>query len=147
MSISRTFYQDNSMMENRLGVQTRSMEDAQCNEDHSANPPEQQPVQEVINNPTPAIENPILNTDPQNPALKSNSGTDRDGTNNMIDYVKNFSHIGLYWYVPDLNNSHVRDIINNRLSIIEGRSKVLVTCPLLREFFTTLTFEIDLSTG
>ena len=135
------------MAENRLGVQTRSMVDAQCNEDQTAILPEQQPAQEVINNPTPTIENQIPNTDPWNPALNPTVELTRMETNNMIDYVRNFSNIGLHWYVPDLNNSHVRDVIKDSLPTKEGIIKVLVTCPLLREFFTTSTFEIDLSTG
>ena len=132
------------MAENRLGVQTRSMVDAQCNEDQTANPPEQQPAQEITNNPTPAIEN---LTDPQNPVLNPTVELTRMETDNMIDYVRKFSNISSDWYVPDLNKSHVRDIINNRLPMGTGRTKILVTCPLLREFFTTSTFEIDLNSG
>ena len=115
------------MAENRLGVQTRSMVDAQHNEDQTANPPEQQQVQEVINNPTPAIENAIPNTDPQHPALNPTVELTTMETNNMIDYVRNFSNMGLDWYVPDLNNSCVRDIINDRLPTGAGRTKILVS--------------------
>ena len=64
------------------------MVDAQCNEDQTANPPEQQPVQEVINNPTPAIENAIPNTDPQHPALNPTVELTTMETDNMIDYVR-----------------------------------------------------------
>ena len=46
-----------------------------------------------------------------------------------------------------MNNSCVREVINDRLPTGAGRTKIPVTCPLLREFFTTSTFEIDLSTG
>ena len=133
------------MAENRLRVQTRSMVDAQCNEDQTANPPEQQPVLDATNNSTPVTENP--NTDPQNPALNPTVELTRMETDNMIDYVGNFSNIGLDWYIPDLNNSCMRDVINDRLPMGAGRTKILVTCPTLREFFTTSTFEIDLNTG
>ena len=53
-------------------------------------------------------------------------------TDNMIDYVRNFSNIGLDWYVPDLNNSCVRDIIIERLPMGAGRTKILVPSPALR---------------
>ena len=46
--------------------QTRSMVDAQCNEDQTANPPEQQPVPDATNNPASTTEN--SNTNPQNSA-------------------------------------------------------------------------------
>ena len=135
------------MAKNRLGVQTRLMVDTQRNKNQTANTPEQQPVQAVINNPTPAIENPTPNADPQNPALNPTVELTRMETDNMIDYVRNFSNISLDWYVADLNNSCVRDVLNDRLSTGTGRTKILVTCPLLREFFTTSTFKIELGTG
>ena len=121
------------------------MVDAQCNEDQMANLPEKQPVQDATNNPTPVTENP--NTDPQNPALNPTVELTMMETDNMIDYVQNFSNIGLDWYVPDLNNSCMRNIINDRLPMGTGRTKILVTCPTLRELFTTSTFKIDLNTG
>ena len=63
-AFTELFQQDNILAENRLGVQTRSMVDAPCNEDQTANPPEQQPVPDATNNPASTTENP--NTNPQN---------------------------------------------------------------------------------
>ena len=60
-AFTELFQQDNIMAENRLGVQTRSMVDAQCNEDQTANP-----IPDATNNPASTTENP--NTNPQNPA-------------------------------------------------------------------------------
>ena len=89
------------------------MVDAQCNENQTANPLEQ-PVMDATNNPTPTTEN--SNTNLQNQALNPTVELTRMETDNMIDYVRNFSNIGLDWYVPDLNNSHVRNIINESVT-------------------------------
>ena len=123
------------------------MVDTQHNEEETANPPEQQPVQEITNNPMPATENPTPNVDHQNPALNPTVELTRMETDNMIDYVRRFSNIGLDWYVPDLNNTRVRDMIKDRLPTSTGRTHITITCPLLRQFFTTSTFKIDLSSG
>ena len=58
-----------------------------------------------------------------------------------------YSDIGSDWYVPNLSNTCMRDLIRDRLLISTGRTKKLVNCPQLREFFTTSTFEVDLTTG
>ena len=73
------------MTENRLGVQTRS------NEEKTPNQPEQQPVQEIINNPTTATDNPIPNIDHQNAALNPTVELTRMETDNMEEYIRRFS--------------------------------------------------------
>ena len=123
------------------------MVDTQHNEEETANPPGQPPVQEVANNPNPAIENPTLNPDHQNPALNPTVELTRVETDSMIEYIRTSSNIGLDWYVPDLNNTCGRDMIKNRLSTRTGRNHITVTRPMLKEFFTTSTFEINLSSG
>ena len=110
------------MAENQLGVQTRSMVDAQCKEEQTANHLEQQPVPEATNNPTPTMENPTPNQDPQNPALNSTVELTRIEIDNMMEYIRTSSNISLDWYVPDLNNTHMRDMIKNRLLTHTGRN-------------------------
>ena len=34
---------------------------------------------------------------------------------NIEDYVRRYGEIGLDWYVPDLSNNHIRDLIKARL--------------------------------
>ena len=139
--------QDIIMAENRVGVQTRAMVDAQHNEDQTANPPEQQPAPDATNNPTPATGNPTPNLDHQNPALNPTVELTRIETDSMMEYVRTSSNISLDWYVPDLNNTHVRDMIKNRLPTHTGRNHITVNCPMLKDLFKTSIFEINLSSG
>ena len=105
------------MADNQMGVQTRSMTDAQCREVETTNNPEQPPVPEPTNNPTTAMKNPtpMPNLDLQNPALDPVVELTRIETDSMMEYVRTSSKINLDWYVPDLMNTHVRDMIKNRL--------------------------------
>ena len=135
------------MTENRLGVQTRSMADAQYNKEEIADQPEHQPVQMNTNNPTAATDHPTPNLDQRNAALNLTVELMRMEANNMEEYIRRFRDIGLDWYVPNLSNTRMRDMIRDRLPISTGRTKILVNCPQLREFFTTSTFEVDLTTG
>ena len=135
------------MAENKLGVQTRSMADAQLIEEEIPNQLEHQPVLMNTENPTIATDHPTPNLDQQNAALNPTMELTRTDTDNMEEYIRRYSDIGLYWYVPNLSNTCVRDLIRDRLPISTGRTKILVNCPLLREFFTTSTFEVDLTTG
>ena len=135
------------MAENPPGVQTRAMVDAQCKEGHTSNTQEQQPVPEATNNPTPTREYPTPNLDPQNPALNPVVELTSIETDNMMEYVRTSNNINLDWYVPDLMNTHVRDMIKNSLPTNTGRNYITVTCPILKDFFGTSTFEIDLKSG
>ena len=65
----------------------------------------------------------------------------------MEEYIRRYSDIGLDWYVPNLCNTCVKDLIKDRLPISTGRTKILVNCPQVTEFFTTSTFEVDLTIG
>ena len=76
------------MAENRLGVQTRSMVDAQCNEDQTTNPHEQEPVQEVTNNPTPVTENPRN----PNPHQWKQQKRARSTSHTSMTYYKRWMH-------------------------------------------------------
>ena len=128
------------MADNQWAVQTRSMSDCQCNN------PEQLPAPE--NNPTPAAGDPTPtpNLDPQNPALNPVVELTGIETDNLIEYVRTSSKINLEWYVPDLMNTRIGDMIKNRLPTHTSRNYITVTCPMLKDFFSTSTFEIDLKT-
>ena len=49
--------------------------------------------------------------------------------------------------LPDLTNTHVRDMIKNRLPTHISRNHITVACPMMKDFFSTSMFEIDLRTG
>ena len=57
------------------------------------------------------------------------------------------STIALDWYVPDLSNIRVGDLIEQRLPLETTEDKILFSCPTLGEFFKTSNFELDLKTG
>ena len=135
------------MAENKLGVQTRSMVDAQCLEEEAPNQPEHQQVQVNTDNLAIAPDHPIQNLNQQNAALNLTVELTRADANNIEEYIRRHSDMGLDWYVPNLSNTCVRDLIKDRLPISTGRGKVLFNCPQLREFFITSTFEVDLTTG
>ena len=71
----------------------------------------------------------------------------RTDADNIEEYIRRHSDIGLDWYVPDLSDTRMRDIIKNGIPINTGRGKILFNSPQFREFFTTSTFEVDLTTG
>ena len=138
------------MAKNKLGVQTRSMTDAQRTEGENPNEPEHQQIQVTRDNPEIVRDQPTPNLDQQiqqNAALNLTVGLTRTDANNIEEYVRRHSDIGLDWYVPNLVNNRVRDLIKNRLPISTGRGKMLFNCPQLREFYTTSTFELDLTSG
>ena len=134
------------MTDNQLGVRTRAMVDAQGKEEQTANHLEQQPVPDVTKNPTSAMEN-QANQDTQNPALNPVVELTRIETDSMMEYVRTSSNIGLDWYMPDLMNTHVRDTNKNRIPTCTGGNHITITCPILKDFFSTSTFEIDLRSG
>ena len=130
-----------------MGVQTKSMVDAQCIEEEIPNQIEHQPVQMNTDNPTIAPEQPTPNLDQQNAAMKPTVELTRTDADNIEEYIRGYSDIGLDWYVPNLSNTCMRDLIKDRLPISTGTGKILFNCPQLREFFTTSTFKVDLTTG
>ena len=129
------------MADSQIGVQTRSMMDAQCNN------PDQLPAPE--DNPTPAAgdQTSTQNPDPQNPVLNPVVELNEIETDNLMEYVRTSSEINLDWYVPDLMNTHIRDTIKNRLPTHMSRNHITIICPMLKDSFSSSTFEIDLKTG
>ena len=135
------------MAENKLGVQTRSMANAQHIEEETSNQLEQKQVEMNTDNLGIARDNLTPNLDQQNAALNPTVKLTRTDADNIEEYIRRHSDIGLDWYVPNLSNTRVRDVIKHRLPISTGRGKILFNCPHLRKFFTTSTFEVDLTTG
>ena len=117
------------MAENKLEVQTRSMADAQRIEEEMSNQLEHQPVQPNTDNRARTPENPTPTIDQQYASLNPVVELTRTDVDNMEVYIRRFSDIGLDWYVPNLCNTHVRDLIKNRLPIRTGKTKILVNCP------------------
>ena len=134
------------MADNRLGVQTKSMADTQFTQEENQNPLENQEVQHHNNNIITTPDHLAPNPDQQNAALNPTVKLTRTDADNIEKYIRRHSDIGLDWYVPDLSNSRVRDIIKNRIPISTGRGKILFNGPQLGEFFMTSTFKIDLTT-
>ena len=65
----------------------------------------------------------------------------------LEESLRRHSDIGLIWYVPNLLNTHVIDVIRNIVPINPGESKLLFNSPELSEFFTRSCYELDLVTG
>ena len=62
------------------------------------------------------------------------------------EFIRRHSAIGLDWYVTNLSNTQVGDLIKDRLPIETTRGKILFNSFPLREYFNTSTFELDLAT-
>ena len=63
------------------------------------------------------------------------------------EFVWQHGTITLDWYVPDLCNTRVGDLITERLPLESTEGRILFSCPPLSEFFKTSNFELDLRTG
>ena len=71
----------------------------------------------------------------------------RVDTKKLEEFVRNHSDIGLDWYVPNLVNIRVKDLIRNRVQINPGENMVVFNSTELSEFFTRSCYELDLQTG
>ena len=134
------------MAENQLGVKTRSMTDTQHAEKGNQNDTEHQQMQ---TNPKIAPDqhqhphNPDNQVTIQNPTVKLT----RKDVDDVEEYVRRHSDIGLDWYVPNLVNTHVIDLIRNRVPINPGEHKLLFNSPELSQFFTRSCYKLDLQSG
>ena len=133
--------------ENGVGVQTRTMTEVQHMEDGTQRQLVNNPEQVQDANPVAVAEQGTLNPDAQNPAM--NPTVDLHKTNNEIikEFIRRNGVTGLDWYVPNLSNTRVGDLIKDRLPIETTRGRILFNCPPLREYFRTSTFKLDLTTG
>ena len=55
--------------------------------------------------------------------------------------------MSLDWYVPDICNTRVGDLIERRLQLETMEGRILFSSPALSKFFKTSNFELNLQTG
>ena len=63
------------------------------------------------------------------------------------EFVRQHGTISLDWYVPDLCNTRVGNLIEKRLQLGTTEGRILFNSLALREFFKTSNFELNLQTG
>ena len=110
--------------ENNTGVQTRAMAQRVDNE---ANPEQLQRAMDPAINPTVELH--------------------RTKEEAIEEFVRQHGTINLDWYVPDLCNTRVGDLIKERLQLETMEGRILFSSPALSEFFKTSNFELNLRTG
>ena len=126
------------MAEDRLGVQTRAMTEAQHTEEETQCQLDNQLVQSNGNNFMVEPGHIEPNMDQLNAALNPTVALTRINGNqrvmndkNIEDYIRRHGYIGLDWYVPDLSNTRIRDLIKARLPSKTGKGRILFNCPQL----------------
>ena len=110
--------------ENNTGVQTRAMAQRVDNE---TNPEQLQRAMDPAMNPTVELH--------------------RTKEDAIEEFVRQHGTINLDWYVPDLCNTRVGDLIKKRLQLETMEGRILFSSPALSEFFKTSNFELNLKTG
>ena len=110
--------------ENNTGVQTRAMAQRV---DNKANPEQLQRTADPAMNPTVELH--------------------RTKEDAIKEFVRQHGTINLDWYVPDLCNTRVGDLIKKRLQLETMEGRILFSSPALSEFFKTSNFELNLKTG
>ena len=110
--------------ENNIGVQTGAMAQRVDNE---ANPEQVQKTTDQAT--TPMVE------------------LHRTKEDTIKEFVRQHGTISLNWYVPDLCNTRVGDLIEKRLQLGTTEGRILFSSPTLNEFFKTSNFELNLQTG
>ena len=110
--------------ENNIGVQTRAMTQWVDNE---VDIEQAQGTMEQATNPTVELH--------------------RTKEDTIKEFVRQHGTISLDWYVPDLCNTRVDNLIENRLQLRTAEGRILFSSPALGEFFKTSNFELDLQTG
>ena len=119
-------------MENDTSVQTRAMEKRR-----------EEGAQKQTNPSTP-IGTGVQET--HDPAV-GNQVEDKTEDEVIEELMRKDCSIGLDWYVPNLYNTQVREIIRQRLPIPTREGRILFNCPMLEKHFDTANFELDLRTG
>ena len=110
--------------ENNTGVQTRAMAQRVDNE---ANPEQLQRAVDPAMNPTVELH--------------------RTKEEAIEEFIRQHGTINLDWYVPDLCNMRVGDLIKKRLQLETMEGRILFHSPALSEFFKTSNFQFNLKTG
>ena len=110
--------------ENNTGVQTRAMAQQV---DNKANSEQLQRAMDTVLNPTVELH--------------------RTKEDTIEEFVQQHGTINLNWYVPDLCNMRVGDLIRKRLQLETVEGRILFSSLALSEFFKTSNFELNLKTG
>ena len=110
--------------ENNIGVQTRAM--AQW-VDNGANPEQGQKRTDQATTPTTELH--------------------RTKEDTIKECIRQHGTINLDWYVPDLCNTRIGELIEKRLQLETTEGRILFSSPALNEFFKTSNFELNLQTG
>ena len=110
--------------QNNIGVQTRAMAQQVDNE---ANPEQ---VQKAMDQ-----------------AATATVELHRTKEDTIKEFVRQHGTISLDWYVPDICNTRVGDLIEKRLQLGTTEGRILFSSPALNKFFKTSNFELNLQTG
>ena len=81
------------------------------------------------------------------PAMNNTVELHRTKEDPIEELVQHHGTINLDWYVPDLCNTRVGNLIKKRLQLETMEGRILFSSPALSEFFKTSNLEINLKTG
>ena len=81
------------------------------------------------------------------PAMNPTVELHRTKEDAIEEFVRQHGTINLNWYVPDLCNTRVGDLIKKRLQLETMEGRILFSSPALSEFFKTSNFKLNLKTG
>ena len=74
------------------------------------------------------------------PAMNPTVELHRTKEDAIEEFVRQHSTINLNWYVPDLCNTRVGDLIKKRLQLETMEGRILFSSPALSKFFKTSNF-------
>ena len=81
------------------------------------------------------------------PAMNSTVELHRAKEDVIEEFIQQHGTINLDWYVPDLCNTRVGNLIKKRLQLETMEGRILFSSPALSEFFKTSNLEVNLKTG
>ena len=126
------------MTESQLGVKTRAMmEKENVNAREQENPQNPGTSTNLKPQPQPQLQGQMQ------PRLELT----RVDQENIEEYVRKYSNISLDWYVPDLLNTRVIDMIRNKTRMNFRESKIMFNSTELSDYFGIYNFKLDLKTG
>ena len=85
--------------------------------------------------------------EPPNPELNPTVELHKTKEEAIKEFVRKNGTIALDWYVPDLVNTRVGDLIEQRLLLDSTEGRILFSSPTLSEFLPVSNFKLDLKTG
>ena len=145
------------MVDHQLGVKTRDMiekegtnlkdpehQQTPMNPETATEPqPQPQPHQQLQLQIQPHPQNLDIQGTVQNPRVELT----RIDQNDMEEYIRKYSNINFNWYVPNLLNSCLIDMIRNKIHSNPRENRILFNSTEPGEFFTISCYELDLKTG